>query len=200
MLLEIHPVTPQVRFMQRILTAMDDDKIVVYPTDSGYSLGCNANSRKAINRLYHLKRAIKRYYMAIMAHDFAALTDFVKIDNSAFRIFKRYTPGPYTFILPATLSGRKQLDVNRPEIGVRIPECTFCNALWQLRPGMVLLTTAARIRDDDHFTNAQEIEDAFGHEVDIVVDLGEIPLNPTTVVSLVTGEPEVLREGQGVFP
>jgi len=200
MLLEIHPITPQTRFMQRVLSILEDDGVVVYPTDSGYSLGCNARSRKAIRRLYHLKRAMKRYLMALMARDYAALTDFVKVDNAAFRVLKRYTPGPYTFILPATLQGRKQLEVNRPEIGVRIPDSIFSRALWQLHPGMILLTTAARLDEDDRFSNAQDIEAAFGHEVDLVVDLGEMPVNPTTIVSLVHGEPEVIREGQGNFP
>lgn len=200
MLLEMHPITPQVRLLNRFLEALDDDQVVVYPTDSGYSLGCNAHSRKAINRLYHLKRAMKKYLMALMAHDYSVLTEFVKVDNSAFRIFKRYTPGPYTFVLPATLKGRKQLDVNRPEIGIRLPDCVFCNALWKLRPELILLTTAARLRDDDHFTSASEIDEAFGHDVAMIADLGEMVLNPTTLVSLVNGEPEVLRQGQGLFP
>lgn len=200
MRLEMHPVTPQARLMQRVITALEDDQVVVYPTDSGYSLGCNARSPKAINRLYHMKRAMKKYVMSLMCHDFAALHEFVKIDNSAFRLFKRYTPGPYTFILPATQKGRKLLDVNRPEIGVRIPSCAFCDALWKLKPDIILLTTAARVRDEDHFVNAVDIEESIGHEVAAIVDLGEIAVNPTTIVSLVSGEPEVLREGQGTFP
>jgi tRNA threonylcarbamoyl adenosine modification protein (Sua5/YciO/YrdC/YwlC family) len=200
MRLEMHPITPQARLMQRMVSALEDDQVVVYPTDSGYSLGCNARSPKAINRLYHMKRAMKKYVMALMCHDFAVLHEFVKIDNSAFRIFKRYTPGPYTFILPATQKGRKQLDVNRPEIGVRIPSCSFCDALWKIKPDLILVTTAARVRDDEHFVNAADIEEAFGHEVDLIADLGEMAVTPTTIVSLVNGEPEVLREGQGVFP
>jgi tRNA threonylcarbamoyl adenosine modification protein (Sua5/YciO/YrdC/YwlC family) len=200
MRLELHSITPQARLMARIVAAFENDQIVVYPTDSGYSLGCNAHSRKAIHRLYHLKRSLNRYYMALMTHHFASLNDYVKIDNSTFRIFKRYTPGPYTFILPATQKGRKQLDVNRPEIGVRIPRCTFGEALWKLKPEMVLLTTAARVREDEHFVNAVEIEEAFGNDVDIIADLGELPLTPTTIISLVNGEPEIIREGLGPFP
>jgi tRNA threonylcarbamoyl adenosine modification protein (Sua5/YciO/YrdC/YwlC family) len=200
MRIELHPITPQVRHLTRILAALEDDQIIVYPTDSGYSVGCNAHSRKAIHRLYHLKRSLKRYYMALMTHDFASLNEYVKIDNSAFRIFKRYTPGPFTFILPATQKGRKQLDVNRPEIGVRIPHCIFGDALWKLKPTMILLTTAARVREEDHFVNAEEIEDAFGNDVDIIADMGELPLTPTTIVSLVDGEPEIIRQGLGIFP
>lgn len=200
MRLELHPITPQVRLMNRIVSAFENDQIVVYPTDSGYSVGCNAQSRKAIHRLYHLKRSLNRYFMALMSHDYASLNEYVKIDNSTFRIFKRYTPGPYTFILPATQKGRKQLDVNRPEIGVRIPQCIFGDALWKLKPDIVLLTTAAKVREEEHFINAEEIEDAFGNDVDIIADIGELPLTPTTIVSLVDGEPEIIREGLGPFP
>src|SRR3990172_4016579 len=100
---------------------------------------------------------------------------------------KKLIPGPYTFILPATARGRKILDVNRPEIGVRMPDCPFGNALFQLKPDCVLLTTAAKIREDENFTDPAEIENVFGPEVDVVVDLGPVAINPTTVITLVSG-------------
>jgi len=200
MLLPLHPVTPEPRHMKRVLETFEKGGIVVYPTDSGYSMGCDAGNRIAVNRLYHLKRAIKKFYMALMARDFSAISDFAKVDNAAYRYMKKLVPGPYTFVLPATSHGKKILDVKRPEVGVRMPRHPFADALFALRPGILLLTTAAKVREDENFTDPAGIEDTFGHEVDLVLDMGPIALNPTTIISLVNGEPELIREGQGALP
>ncbi|HEX2612491.1 MAG TPA: L-threonylcarbamoyladenylate synthase [Fibrobacteria bacterium] len=200
MLLPLHPVTPEARHMKRFLEAMDKGGICVYPTDSGYSLGCDARSRPAVNRLYHLKRAMKKYQMALMVRDFSAVSDFARVDNFAYRYMKRLVPGPYTFVLPATAHGRKILDVKRPEVGVRMPAHPFVDALFALRPEAVLLTTAAKVREDEFFADPEEIDAALGHEVDLVMGMGAVAVNPTTVVSLVSGDPELIRQGQGPLP
>lgn len=197
MLLPLHPVTPEARHMRRALDVFAKGGICVYPTDSGYSLGCDARNRSAVNRLYHVKRAIKKYVMALMVRDFSAVADFARVDNFAFRTMKKLAPGPYTFILPATTLGRKILDVKRAEVGVRMPSHPFADALFTLEPGMILLTTAAKVREDDHFADPAEIEQAFGHDVDLVLDMGPVAVDPTTIINLVNGEVEVVREGQG---
>jgi tRNA threonylcarbamoyl adenosine modification protein (Sua5/YciO/YrdC/YwlC family) len=186
--------------MKRVLEIFEKGGICVYPTDSGYSLGCDARNRAAVNKLYHLKRALKKYVMALMVRDFSTVTDFARVDNTAYRYMKKLTPGPYTFILPTTAHGKKMLDVKRPEVGVRMPAHPFADALFGLKPDAILLTTAAKVREDDNFIDPAEIEDAFGHEVDLVLGMGVAAVNPTTVISLVGGEPEVIREGQGVVP
>jgi tRNA threonylcarbamoyl adenosine modification protein (Sua5/YciO/YrdC/YwlC family) len=200
MILPLHPITPEARHMKRVLEVLDKGGICVYPTDSGYSLGCDARNRSAVNKLYHLKRVIKKYLMALMVRDFSTVTDFARVDNTAYRYMKKLVPGPYTFILPATAHGRKILDVKRPEVGVRMPRHPFADALFALRPDAILLTTAAKVREEEHFIDPAEIEDTFGHEVDLVLDMGPVAVSPTTVISLVGGEPEVIREGQGVVP
>ena len=200
MLLKIHPETPEARHMKRVVETFEKGGIVVYPTDSGYSMGCDAGNRTAVNKLYHLKRAIKKYYMALMARDFSTVSDFAKVDNAAYRYMKKLVPGPYTFVLPATSHGKKILDVKRPEVGVRMPRHPFADALFALKPDILLLTTAAKVREDEDFTDPEEIEASLGHEVDLVLDMGPIALNPTTIINLTTGEPEVIREGQGPLP
>jgi tRNA threonylcarbamoyl adenosine modification protein (Sua5/YciO/YrdC/YwlC family) len=200
MRLQLHPVTPQIRLMKRVTEAFEADGVIIYPTDSGYSLGCNALSRKAVNRLYHLKRAMKKYLMALMVRDFGALSEFARVDNSAFRYMKHLVPGPYTFILPATVRSRKLLDVNRPEVGVRMPKSPFTDALFSLAPEAVILTTAARIQEDDVLIDPEDIEEKYGHLVDLIVDMGPMPVNPTTVIALHDGTAEVVREGAGKVP
>jgi tRNA threonylcarbamoyl adenosine modification protein (Sua5/YciO/YrdC/YwlC family) len=200
MLLYLHPVTPEARHMKRVLETFEKGGIVVYPTDSGYSLGCDARNRTAVNKLYHLKRAMKKYLMALMVRDFSTVTDFAHVDNTAYRTMKKLVPGPYTFILPATAHGKKILDVKRPEVGVRMPAHPFADALFALKPDAILLTTAAKIREEDNYVDPAEIEETFGHEVDLVLDMGTAAVNPTTVISLVSGVPELVRAGQGAFP
>ncbi len=196
----LHPLNPQARWMKRVVECLSKDGLAIYPTDSGYSLGCDARSKKAVQRLYRAKRSMNKYLAALMVRDFSAAADFAHIDNTAYRIMKRLAPGPYTFILPSTVKGRRLLDVNRPEIGVRMPKCVFGDSLFALQPEIILLTTAAQMRDEDHFIDPDAIEDAYRHDVDVIADIGPVPIAPTTVLNLVSGEPEVLREGQGAWP
>ena len=200
MLISLHPVTPEARHMRTFVEVLDKGGICVYPTDSGYSLGCDARNRTAVNKLYHLKRAMKKYLMALMVRDFSAVADFARVDNTAYRYMKKLVPGPYTFVLPTTAHGKKILDVKRPEVGVRMPSHPLADALFALRPAAILLTTAARIREDDAFIDPAEIEEAFGHEVDLLLGMGTLAVNPTTVINLVSGVPELVRVGQGEVP
>ncbi|MDB5104639.1 MAG: Sua5/YciO/YrdC/YwlC family protein [Fibrobacteres bacterium] len=200
MRLELHPKNPEVRFMKKVLDAFAAGEVVVYPTDSGYSMGCDALSKKGVHKLYHIKRAMKKYMMALMVRDFGALSEFAKVDTSAFRYMKALVPGAYTFILPATVRARKILDVNRPEVGVRMPGSPFTDTLFQLAPESVILTTAAKVQEDDNFIDPSDIEAMYGHVVDLIVDLGPLPVTPTTVISLVGDSPEIIREGAGAIP
>lgn len=193
-------MNPQTRLMQKVLEAFAAGQVVIYPTDSGYSMGCDALSKKAVNKLYHVKRAMKKYLMALMVRDFSELSEFAKVETAAFRFMKSLVPGPYTFVLPATVRSRKILDVNRPEVGVRMPDSPFTNTLFAMSPKAVILTTAAKIREEDSFIDPAEIEETYGHLVDLIVDMGPQAINPTTVISLVGEAPEVLREGAGPIP
>jgi tRNA threonylcarbamoyl adenosine modification protein (Sua5/YciO/YrdC/YwlC family) len=200
MRLELHPKNPEVRLMRKVMEAFEGGGVVIYPTDSGYSMGCDALSKKGVHKLYHLKRAMKKYLMALMVHDFGALSEFAKVETAAFRYMKSVVPGPYTLILPATVRARKLLDVNRPEVGVRMPDSPFTNTLFTLSPEAVILTTAAKIQEEDNFIDPADIEEKYGHLVDLIVDMGPLPITPTTVISLTGSAPEVLREGAGPVP
>ena len=199
MRLVLHPKTPEARLVRKVLDIFGKGGVVVYPTDSGYAIGCDALNKAAVHKLYHLKRQVKKYFMALMVRDFSVVAGFAKVDNAAYRYMKKLAPGPYTFILPATARGRKILDVRRSEIGIRMPDCPFGDALFKLKPDFILLTTAARVHEDESFSDPGMIDETFGHEVDMLVDMGSVPVNPTTVISLISGEPEVLRMGQGAM-
>lgn len=194
--IQLHPQNPQKRLIKHVVEAFDNDGLVVYPTDSGYSVGCNALSKRAISRLYHLKRALKKYVMAIMVSEFSSITEFADVKNTAYRYMKNKLPGPYTFILPATKQGKKILDVKRPEIGVRMPQHPFFETFHQFYKKPIL-NTAAKVEEDDYFIEPDEIENKFGKRVDLIVDMGPVPVIPTSVISLVDGSPELIRQGAG---
>ncbi len=200
MRLELHPITPQTRLIKKVLDVFEGDGVLVYPTDSGYSLGCNAMSKKAVHKLYHLKRAIKKYMMALMVPDFSTVSDFARVDNFAFRYMRSLVPGPYTFLLPSTNRARKILDVNRMEVGIRMPQHPFLNALYEQGNNAVVLNSAAKINQDDAFIDPEDIDRVYGKLVDLIVDMGPLPITPTTVISLLGNTPELVRQGTGPLP
>jgi tRNA threonylcarbamoyl adenosine modification protein (Sua5/YciO/YrdC/YwlC family) len=193
---ELHPENPQKNIMKKIEKIFRDGGILVYPTDSGYSLGCNALDKKAVQKLYHMKRDMKKYVMAIMVARFGEIPDFAEVETSTYRYMKHLVPGPFTFILQATRHGQKILQVKRKEVGIRMPDHVFVRDLHALCDDPIL-NTAARINDDDLFIDPDDIEDEFGHMVDAIIDMGEVAIKPTTIVSMLTGAPEVIREGAG---
>jgi tRNA threonylcarbamoyl adenosine modification protein (Sua5/YciO/YrdC/YwlC family) len=190
-IVSIHPENPQKRWIQLAAETLDRGGIIVYPTDSGYSIGCDATNIKAIQKLYQLKKPIKKYVMALMVPDIKSITDYAQVSNDAFKILKAHTPGPYTFILPALKHISRKLDVKRKEIGIRIPDHSFLNELFQEFPNP-LLNTAATLSEDELYCHPDDIEKVFGKIVDLVITSGEIQINPTNIISLVDGV-EVLR-------
>ena len=197
--LEIHPVNPQPRLMKRVEETLRRGGLVIFPTDAGYSVGCLATEKKAIQRLYKLKAHEDRYHMVLMVENFSSLANYAEVESPAYRFMKSRVPGHYTFILPAEKQIRKLLDVKRPEIGVRIPDHPFFKSLHDMVKEPIL-STAARIDDVEHMVEPIEIADRMGHLVDMIVDMGPVPFEPTTVISLLNhGEPEVIREGSGII-
>ncbi len=194
-----HPVTPQKPLISKVVQALIQDKIIIYPTDSGYSMGCSAHSKKAIKRIYQIKKPSKKYSMALMFQHFSPISEFAHLDNHAFKFMKHLVPGPFTFILPATNKGRKLLEVKRAEMGVRFPDHPFLSALYPEFPDPII-TTSARVSDEDITAEPNEIEQLFSSKVDMLIDCGSLYHNPTTVVSLLSGEPELVRQGAGKIP
>lgn len=188
---EVHPENPQARIVKLAAEALEDDKLVLYPTESGYAIGCNAESPKAIHKLYALKKPMKKFFMALILPDIRSATDYAHISNFAFNIIKQRVPGPYTFILPADPHIARKLDVKRPEIGIRMPEHPFFKELFQYfdKP---ILSTAAKLSEEDVY-ETDILWDTFQRSVDMMIDCGNIEINPTNVVSLVGDQVEVIR-------
>ena len=196
--LDVHPDNPQPRLLAQIADALRDDALIAYPTDSGYALGCRVGNRDGRDRILRIRGLDERHHFTLVCKDFAQLGQLVQVDNAAFRAIKAATPGPYTFILPATPEvPRRLLHPKKRTVGVRIPDHTFVRDLLE-ELGEPLLTSTLILPDEDEArTSGWEIKEELDHQVDIVVEAGDTTATPTTVIDFSGGAPEVLRYGAG---
>ena len=198
MLLKIHPQTPQPRILEQAEKVLEKDGIVVWPTESGYGMGCSTGSPKGLDKLYRITNPVKAKVLALLFHDFSQIATYADVSNFAFRTMKHLMPGPYTFILPARQKTAKLLSVKRPEVGVRMPTHPVLRALLELH-GSPLVNAAARFseREGEVFSSGEGVDDQYGRSVDLVLDAEEITPTGTTIVSLLGDEIRLVRRGIG---
>ena len=180
------------------MEALRDDALIAYPTDSGYALGCQLGNRDGRDRILRIRDLDDRHHFTLMCKDFAQLGQFVHIDNAAFRAIKAATPGPYTFILPATGEvPRRLMHPKKRTVGVRIPDHVVVCALLEELGEPMLTSTLILPGETEPRTMGWEIKEDLDHQVDIVVEAGETLAEPTTVVDWSEGYPEIVRVGAG---
>ena len=195
---DIHPVNPQPRLVQQVVAALRDDALIAYPTDSGYALGCQLGNRDGRDRILRIRGLDEKHHFTLMCCDFAQLGQFVHVDNSAFRAIKAATPGPYTFILPATGEvPRRLMHAKKKTVGVRIPDHVLDHELLDALGEPLLTSTLILPGETEPRTLGWEVKEELDHQVDLVVEAGETPAEPTTVVDWSEGYPEVVRRGAG---
>jgi tRNA threonylcarbamoyl adenosine modification protein (Sua5/YciO/YrdC/YwlC family) len=196
---DVHPDNPQPRLITQVVEAVrDDDALIAYPTDSGYALGCMLGNRDGRDRILKIRGLDDKHHFTLMCRDFSQLGKFVHVDNSAFRAIKAATPGPYTFILPATGEvPRRLMHPKKRTVGVRIPDHVLDLALLD-ELGEPMLTSTLILPDEtEPRTLGWEIKEELDHVVDLVLEAGETPAEPTTVVDWSDAAPVVVRAGAG---
>ena len=195
---DVHPRDPQPRSIGQVVTMLRDDALIAYPTDSCYALGCQLGSPTGPERIRRLRHLDDRHHFTLVCADFSQLGQFVQLDNAAFRAVKAATPGPYTFILPATREVPRRLaHPKKKTVGVRIPDHPVVRALMR-ELGEPLVSSTLLLPDaEDPMTDGWQIKEDLDHQVDAVVDSGECGTQPTTVVDWSDGFPEVVRVGAG---
>ena len=195
---DLHPDNPQPRLVGQVVEALRDDALIAYPTDSGYALGCQLGNREGRDRILRIRQLDERHHFTLMCRDFAQLGQFVQVENSAFRAIKAATPGPYTFILPATGEvPRRLMHPKKRTVGVRIPDHTVACTLLAALGEPILTSTLILPGEQEPRINGWEVKEELDHQVDIVVESGEVIPEPTTVVDWSAGYPEVVRVGAG---
>lgn len=194
MLLEIHRQHPEPRKIQRAVEMLKDDGVIAYPTDTVYGLGCDITSKKAIERVYQMKRMKADQPLAFICPDLGEIAKYALVSDRAYRLMRRLTPGPYCFILEATREVPRILQMKRKTVGIRVPHDEVALALVRALGNPIVSTTAAK--DGEPFADPAEIAEAF-RGLDLVLDGGAGGLVPTTVLDLTSGEVVVVREGAG---
>ncbi len=195
---DVHPLNPQPRSMAQVAGMLQDGALIAYPTDSSYALGCRLDSPTGADRIRRIRSLDDKHHFTLVCAEFAQLGQLVHLSNAAFRAIKAATPGPYTFILPATKEvPRRFAHPKKKTVGVRIPDHPVVRALLgQL--GEPLLSSTLILPDaEEPMTDGWQIKDQLDHVLDAVVDAGDCGTEPTTVVDWSEAQPEVVRLGAG---
>jgi tRNA threonylcarbamoyl adenosine modification protein (Sua5/YciO/YrdC/YwlC family) len=196
MLLKVNPYNPQERHISRMVAIMEKGGIVAYPTDTFYGIGCDIMNKKAIEKVYALKQRVKTKPFSFICPDLKNISTYAKVSNMAYRNMKRLLPGPYTFILPGSKMVPKIMLTKRKTAGIRVPDHEI--ALMLARElGRPIISTSATDPDGQIFEDPSLLHDYFGKRLDAVVDGGAVPGIPSSVISLVDDEAEIIREGAG---
>jgi tRNA threonylcarbamoyl adenosine modification protein (Sua5/YciO/YrdC/YwlC family) len=194
-ILHTNPINPQRRHIQRVVQVLGGGGLVSYPTDTTYGIGCDLLNKRAIERIYALKRRDRRKPVSILSSDLKDLSRYAVISNSAHRILRRLLPGPYTFILPATPLVPKIMLTPQKMVGVRIPDSQIVRDIVE-GLGRPLISTSATLEDGGILNDPEEIERRFRGLIDIVIS-ESCPGEPSSIIDLTGDEPVVIRRGRG---
>lgn len=196
--LDIHPVDPQARNIDQAVRVLRDGGLIAYPTDSCYALGCTLDSPEGLERIRRIRQVGKDHHFTLVCADFARLGQFVIVSNPVFRLVKNATPGPYTFILPATKEvPRRMSHPKKHTVGVRIPDHRVAHALVEALGEPIVSSTLLLPGQEDPPAEGWVVQDLLDNQVDAIIDSGEVGIEPTTVVDLSSGELVIAREGAG---
>ena len=197
-ILAIHPESPQARLIAQAVDVIERNGVIVYPTDSGYALGCRLGDRDAMERILQIRQIELSHHLTLVCHDLSELGQYARVDNQQYRLLKQLTPGAYTFILPATKEvPRRTLHPKRATIGLRVPDHPVAQALLKALGEPILSCTLILPDDDVPLSNADDIMDKIGKQVDLIIDSGYCEPESTTVLDLTEEEIVVVREGKG---
>lgn len=196
--IDIHPDNPQQRAVDQAVDLIRQGGLLAFPTDSGYALGAQIGNAGALDRIRAIRQLDDKHHFTLICHDFSQLGQFVHVDNAVFRAIKSATPGPYTFILPATREVPKRLlHPKKKTVGARIPDHAVTQAIVAALGEPILTSSLILPGQDEAMVDAWTIKETLDHDVEAVVDSGEVSPSPTTVVDFLDGVAEIVREGAG---
>ena len=199
---EVHPENPQPRLLKQAAALLQKGGILAVPTDSSYALVCHLDDKDAVDRLRRIRQVDDKHHLTLLCRDLSELANYARVDNRQYRLLKLGTPGPYTFILEATKEvPRRVSHPSRKTIGLRVPDRKGLQLLLELHGAPLLATTLIPAGETEPLNDPEEIRERFESQIELVVDAGPCPLEPTTIVDLTPmatgGAPVVVREGRG---
>jgi tRNA threonylcarbamoyl adenosine modification protein (Sua5/YciO/YrdC/YwlC family) len=196
--LQLHPVSPQQRFIRQAVQVLRGGGVIVYPTDSCYALGCHIGDKDALQRISEIREVDRNHHFTLVCRDLAEVAKYALVENWQYRLLRAHTPGPYTFILKASRETPRRLKHERHgTIGLRVPDNPVTALLLEELGEPVMSSTLLLPGEELPRTDAKEIYDTLGRRVDLVLDGGNCGLVPTSVIDISADRPIVLRQGRG---
>ena len=196
LVLNIHPENPQSRLIKQVIDVLDRGGIIAYPTDSGYALGCTLGNKSAMERIIRIRQLKKHHHFTLMLKDLSHVGEYAKLNNSGFRLMKKILPGPYTFILEGAKDiPNRLLNGNRKTIGIRVSSNAIVQAI--LEDIVEPIMSVSLIIKGYEFYNCNDVKAVLNGSIDLVIDAGHCPPEPTTVIDISGDEVLILREGAG---
>ncbi len=196
-ILEITSHNPQPHQIAQVRDLLKKGAVIAYPTDTMYGIGCDIFNQKAVKRVHQIKQRPKHKPFSFMCASLKNISEYGHVSNLAYRLMRKNLPGPYTFVLSGTKLVPKIMLTRQKTVGIRVPENPICLAMIEELGNPVLNTSAVRNKERETVLDASDVNKLFGKQLDLIIDGGEIYPNPSTVVSLLTDEPIILREGKG---
>ncbi|MEI7841969.1 MAG: L-threonylcarbamoyladenylate synthase [Gallionellaceae bacterium] len=194
----IHPDNPNTRLIKQAAELLRGGAVIVYPTDSGYALGCHLGDKDAVTRIRQIRGLDDSHHMTLICRDLSELSKYARVDNSQFRLLKNNTPGSYTFILEATKEVPRRLQhPKRSTVGLRIPDHSVALALLAELNEPLLSSTLILPEANHPLTDIDEIREHLESKVDLIIEGGTVGIEPTTVIDLTGTTPVLVRQGKG---
>ena len=196
LILDIHPINPQMRLINKVTETLQKGGVIAYPTDSGYALGCALGNKSAMERIVKIRQLKRHHHFTLMLKDLSHVGEYAKLNNSGFRLLKKILPGAYTFILEGTKDiPNRLLNGNRKTIGVRVSSNMIVQAILEdlLDPMM----SVSLIMNGYEFYNGNDVKTVLSNSIDLIIDSGHCPPEPTSVIDISKDEIIILREGAG---
>ncbi|AFU18323.1 L-threonylcarbamoyladenylate synthase [Actinobacillus equuli subsp. equuli] len=193
----IHPDNPQARLINQAVEIIKNGGVIIYPTDSGYALGCAIGEKHAMDRIVAIRKLPENHNFTLVCSDLSELSTYALVTNQSYRLIKNNTPNPYTFILPATKDVPRRLMTKRKTIGIRVPDNAIALALIAAL-GEPILSCSLMLPDTEITeSDPDEIREHLEHRVDLIIHGGYLGQEPTTVIDLTEDSPRIIREGSG---
>ena len=193
----IHPDNPQARLINQAVEIIKNGGVIIYPTDSGYALGCAIGEKHAMDRVVAIRKLPENHNFTLVCSDLSELSTYALVTNQSYRLIKNNTPNPYTFILPATKDVPRRLMTKRKTIGIRVPDNAIALALIAAL-GEPILSCSLMLPDTEITeSDPDEIREHLEHRVDLIIHGGYLGQEPTTVIDLTEDSPKIIREGSG---
>jgi len=193
---ELHPVTPQLRYINKAVEVLKNGGLIIYPTDTVYGIGCDIYNKQALEKVFQIKNDSESKLFSFVCPNLKDIAKYAKVSDYAYRTMKHLLPGPYTFILPAAKLVPKLLWSRRKTVGIRVPNNPIALKLVE-EFGAPIISTSTTSRKGNILIDPFEIKNVFNSQVDLMLASGSLNGRPSSIINLSEEKPEVIREGAG---